>query len=413
MNDRVFDAMASDRSQAMQEKLLAFMEEHIYPSETAITLAMHAMGDAWTPLPQIESLKGIARSRGLWNLFLPDHAQGAGLTNLEYAPLAEVMGRVPFASEVFNCSAPDTGNMELLAKYGSSAQKDRWLAPLLEGKTRSAFAMTEPGVASSDATNLQATITASEDGSGYYLNGRKWWITNAMSPVCDFYIFMGRSAHSNEKHKNHSMVIVDAEAPGIDVLRPLRVFGFEDRPYGHAEIDFKNVFVPAENMILGEGRGFEIAQGRLGPGRIHHCMRLIGLAERLLEKMSERALRRRAFGKALADRDTVRSDIAFSKLEIEQARLLTLKAAHLLDVSGAKAARAEIAGIKVVAPRMAQRVADRALQVFGAAGLCDDFGIAEAYALARYLRIADGPDAVHIETVAKSLLGRADRKSEI
>ena len=389
---------------ALRDRLQRFVARRVQPAEADYFTALSAGESRWAVPPVIEDLKAAARAEELWNLFLPDRERGAGLTNLEYAPLAEIMGRSALAPEACNCSAPDTGNMEVLARYGSDAQKERWLQPLLRGEIRSAFAMTEPDVASSDATNIRATME--KDGDHYVLNGRKWWVSGAMDPRCRVLIFMGKTDPEAERHRQQSMILVPADAPGVRILRPLTVFGYDDAPHGHAEILFENVRVPAENLLLGEGRGFEIAQGRLGPGRIHHCMRLIGLAERSLESLCRRAVGRVAFGKPLAEQGTVREAIARSRIEIEQARLLTLQAADRMDKAGNKAARADIAMIKVVAPSLALGVIDRAIQVHGGAGVSADFGLAAAWAGARTLRIADGPDAVHLETVAKLELAR-------
>ena len=387
----------SARSQALRERLLAFVDHHIYPNESRYQIAVQQA--PWQVPPILDELKAIARSEGLWNLFLPESDRGAGLTNLEYAPLCEVMGRVPWAPEVFNCSAPDTGNMEVLARYGTKAQQDRWLTPLLDGTIRSCFAMTEPDVASSDATNIRSTIA--RDGGDYVLNGRKWWISGAGDPRCAVAIFMGLSNPQAEPHQRQSMILVPMDATGVTLQRMMTVFGYDDSPHGHAEITFENVRVPADHMLLGEGRGFEIAQGRLGPGRIHHCMRLIGVAERALESMKKRVGERVAFGKTLAEQGTIRRDIAESRIEIDQARLLTMNAAHLMDTVGNKAARSAIAMIKVVAPNVALRVIDRAIQAHGAAGVSQDTFLAYAWAASRTLRLADGPDEVHLETIAK------------
>jgi acyl-CoA dehydrogenase len=388
----------SDRARDLQERLVAFMDEHVYPNEQAYADEI-ASGDRWKPSQLVDELKDRARAEGLWNLFLPGSDVGAGLTNLEYAPLCEVMGRVLWAPEVFNCSAPDTGNMEVLERYGTPEQQQRWLRPLLEGEIRSCFAMTEPDVASSDATNIRASIV--RDGDEYVVNGRKWWTTGAGSPRCEVAIVMGRSDPDAETYRQQSMILVPMDAPGVTIERTLTVFGYDEAPHGHAEVTFDDVRVPAANMLLGEGRGFEIAQGRLGPGRIHHCMRLIGQAERALEAMCRRAATREPFGRPIAAQGTVRADIARSRIEIDQARLLVLDAARRMDEVGNKRARAEIAMIKVVAPTMAQRVIDRAIQVHGGAGVSGDTFLAEAYANARTLRLADGPDEVHLETVAK------------
>jgi acyl-CoA dehydrogenase len=383
----------------LRARLSAFMDEVVYPNERPYFEAVESAEDRWSSPPIMEDMKAKARAAGLWNLFLPDSEHGAGLTNLEYAPLCEIMGRSPIGPEAFNCSAPDTGNMEVLDRYGNEAQKKRWLVPLLEGRIRSAFAMTEPAVASSDATNIDSRIERA--GDHYRLNGRKWWISGAGDRRCEIFIFMGKTDPTAARHQQQSMILVPRDTPGVTLRRPLNVFGYDHAPHGHFEIDFEDVRVPAENMLLGEGRGFEIAQGRLGPGRIHHCMRLIGVAERSLEALCARAKERVAFGKTLAEQGVVQEVIARSRIEIEQARLLVLKAADMMDKLGNKAARAEIAMIKAVAPSMALDVIDRAIQVHGGGGVSEDFGLAHAWAHARTLRLADGPDEVHRASVAK------------
>jgi len=388
----------------LSSRIVEFMKAHVYPNESAYYEYLDQGESRWVIPPLMDELKEKAREAGLWNLFLPESEHGAGLTNLEYAPLAELMGRSLIGSEVFNCSAPDTGNMEVLARYGDDAQKKAWLLPLLRGEIRSAFAMTEPDVASSDATNIRSTIV--RDGDEYLINGHKWWTSGAMDPRCRILIFMGKTDPQADRHSQQSMILVPMDTAGVTVVRPLTVYGYDSAPHGHAEMLFEDVRVPAANLLLGEGRGFEIAQGRLGPGRIHHCMRLIGLAERALEKLCKRASERVAFGKPLAAQGVVRESIANSRLEIDQARLLTLKAADMMDKVGNKAARAEIAMIKVVAPSMALRVIDRAVQVHGGGGVSDDFGLAAAWAGARTLRLADGPDEVHRAAIAKLELAR-------
>lgn len=396
------DFEPSEKTRDLTRRLGAFMDAHVYPNEKRYFEEVAA--DRWGHPPVLEELKAKAKAAGLWNLFLPESEHGAGLSNTEYAPLCEIMGRVHFSSQVFNCSAPDTGNIETLIRYGSEAQKARWLQPLLDGEIRSAFAMTEPDVASSDATNIASTIR--RDGGDYVINGRKWWISGIGDESCRLMIFLGVSNPEAPKHQRHSMILVPRDAPGITVVRPLTVFGYDDAPHGHMEIVFDNVRVPAESMLLGEGRGFEIAQGRLGPGRIHHCMRLIGLAERCLELMCRRVKKRVAFGRALADQSVTLERIAESRILIDQARLLTLKAAWMMDTVGNKAAKAEIAMIKVTAPNMACRVIDWAIQAHGAAGLSDDFVLANYYAHARKLRFADGPDEVHRHQIGRLELAK-------
>ena len=398
----------SPKVRDLQKRLVAFMDEHIYRNEDVFDKeveANRAAGNPWVPTAVMEQLKDKARAAGLWNLFLPQSERGAGLSNLEYAPLCEIMGRSHIAPEAFNCNAPDTGNMETIERYGNDAQRKEWLLPLLEGKIRSAFAMTEPGVASSDATNIASRIV--RDGDHYVINGRKWWISGAPDPRCRILIFMGKTDPDNpDRHRQQSMVLVPMDTPGVTRVRALNVFGYDHAPHGHGELDFKDVRVPVANILLGEGRGFEIAQGRLGPGRIHHCMRLIGLAERALELMCRRALARVAFHKPVAEQGVTRERIAEARILIDQARLLTLNAAWKMDTAGNKVAKQEIAMIKVAAPNMALQVIDWAMQAHGGGGVCDDFPLAAAYAHARTLRFADGPDEVHRNAIAKQALAR-------
>jgi acyl-CoA dehydrogenase len=395
----------SAKTKEFQERLQRFMDAHVYPNEERFHEEI--AHDRWKPARIMEELKAKARAAGLWNMFLPADENGAGLTNLEYAPLCEIMGRSHMAPEVFNCSAPDTGNMEVLARYGTAAQKETWLKPLLAGEIRSCFTMTEPDVASSDATNIGTRVV--RDGDSYVIDGKKWWSSGAGDPRCKITILMGKTDPSAATHKQQSMILVPLDTPGVKIIRMLTVFGYDHAPHGHAEIHFEKVRVPATNMLLGEGRGFEIAQGRLGPGRIHHCMRCIGIAERALEAMCKRVQARTAFGKPLAEQGTIRADIASSRMEIEQARLLTLKAAYMMDTVGNKAARSEIAMIKVVAPNVALRVIDRAIQAYGGAGVSQDTFLASAWAMARTLRLADGPDEVHVESIAKLELSKGKK----
>ena len=396
----------SGKVKELRRRLEVFMDEHVYPNEQRFHDEIER--NRWSPTRVMEELKPKARAAGLWNLFLSNDEHGAGLTNLEYAPLCEIMGRSDMAPEIFNCAAPDAGNMEVLARYGTAEQKERWLKPLLAGEIRSCFAMTEPAVASSDATNIEASIV--RDGSEYVINGRKWWSSGAGDPRCKIAIFMGKTDPSAPSHKQQSMVLVPMDVPGVKIVRLLTVFGYDHAPHGHGEVTFENVRVPVSNLLLGEGRGFEIAQGRLGPGRIHHCMRCIGVAERALETMCKRVQSRVAFGKPLAEQGVLRAEIAKSRIEIDQARLLTLAAARKMDTAGNKAARAEIAMIKVVAPNVALQVLDRAIQAHGGAGVSQDTFLAAAWAHTRTLRIADGPDEVHLETIAKLELAKSPKR---
>ncbi len=402
------DFAHSQKVQDLQRRVTAFMDQHVYPNEARFHAEVEEnrrKGNAWVPTKVVEELKPKARAAGLWNLWLPESELGAGLTNLEYAPLCEIMGRSHIGPEAFNCSAPDTGNMEVLVRYGNEDQKQQWLKPLLEGEIRSGFAMTEPAVASSDATNIAASII--RDGDDFVINGRKWWTSGAGDPRCKVLIFMGKTDANNEnRHRQQSMILVPMDTPGVRVVRQVPVFGYDDAPHGHSEIDFVDVRVPATNLLLGEGRGFEIAQGRLGPGRIHHCMRLIGATERTIDKMCQRALTRTAFGKRLAEQGVWRERIADARIKLDQARLLVLHAAWKMDVAGNKAAQKEIAMIKVVAPNVACEVIDQAIQLFGGAGVSDDFGLGWLYANSRTLRIADGPDEVHRNHVGKLELAR-------
>ncbi len=400
----------SEKVKALIAKLEAFMDEHVYPIEAERTEFIHDHANLWKPWPGTEAIKQKAREAGLWNLFLP-HEYGdwsPGLTNLEYAPLAEIMGRISWASEFFNCSAPDTGNMEVLAKYGSPAHQEKWLKPLLDGKIRSAYVMTEPQVASSDATNIETTII--RDGDDYVINGRKWWISGAMDPRCKIFILLGKTPNDGPRHKQHSQILIPRDTPGVEIVRPLSVFGHIHSPGGHAELRFTDVRVPKENLLLGEGRGFEIAQGRLGPGRIHHCMRSIGQAQRMLEYMAHRVNNRVAFGKKLADQSSIRQDVARSFCDIEQARLLTLKAADAMDRYGNKGAKDLIAAIKIVAPSMAQLVGDRALQAHGGMGVSGDTPIAQLFLTNRFVRLTDGPEEVHMSQLGKQKIEELSSK---
>ena len=400
----------SEKSKELQQRLISFIEAHVIPIEQEYITFQSATKNNWTRFPKIEALKQKAKDAGLWNLFLPkDYGDlSPGLSNLEYAPLAEIMGRKIWVSEIFNCAAPDTGNMEVLAKYGDKAQKEQWLTPLMNGEIRSAFLMTEPEVASSDATNIETSIVL--EGDEYVINGRKWWSSGAMDPNCKVAIVMGKSDPNAARHQQQSMVLVPMNAPGLEVVRPLSVFGYYDSPEGHAEIILKNVRVPKANLILGEGRGFEIAQGRLGPGRIHHCMRLVGMAQYALELMSQRTLERATFGKKFHEYSSIRHEIAKSQCEIEQARLLTLSAADKMDKAGNKEAKDIIAMIKIIAPKMAQKVIDRAMQILGGKGVGPDTYLPHYFALARILRLADGPDEVHMYQLGKSCIKKYGNK---
>ena len=400
----------SEKVQELREELMQFMDEHVYPNEKTFHEQLNAAESRWTVPPIMEELKEKAKAQDLWNLFLPDSDLGAGLTNLEYAPLCEIMGRSPIAPEIFNCSAPDTGNMEVLIRYGTPEQQEKWLKPLLAGEIRSCFCMTEPDVASSDATNIQGRIE--RDGDEYVINGQKWWSSGAPDPRCKISIFMGKTDLEAKRHEQQSMILIPLDTPGVEIKRTIPVFGYDDAPHGHAEISFNDVRVPAENILWEEGKGFAIAQGRLGPGRIHHCMRLIGVTERTIELMCERVKEREAFGKPLAEQGVIMEWITDSRIEIEQSRLLTLKAAHMMDTVGNKEAKAEIAMIKVVAPNVALRVLDRAIQAFGGAGVSDDFPLANFWAASRTLRLADGPDEVHRAAVAKLEL-KKERESSL
>jgi len=396
----------SDKAVELRNRVQAFMDEHVYAAEAIYHDQVEEGTSRWSAPPVMEELKAKAKAAGLWNLFLPESDYGAGLSNRDYAAICEIMGRSSIGAECFNCSAPDTGNMEVLVRYGTEAQKAAWLTPLLNGEIRSAFAMTEPAVASSDATNIEAQIT--RDGDDYVLNARKWWTSGALDERCKIMIFMGKTDPNAEKYRQQSMILVPLDTPGVTVKRALTVFGYDHAPHGHAEVTFENARVPATNMLLGEGRGFEIAQGRLGPGRIHHCMRLIGQAERALEAMKSRARSRVAFGKALSEQGALRHTIAECRIAIDQARLMVLYAAHKMDTVGNKAARQEIAMIKVIAPRMACDVIDKAIQVHGGGGVSQDFHLAHSYGHSRALRLADGPDEVHLEAIAKAELRKND-----